>query len=484
MAKKKDFILDTNVLIDDPDVIFKMDDNNIIIPDVVLDEMDHFKNEDSERGQNVRTVTRQLDLLGCKGNLGEGVFLGEGKGTLRVMFSLGTGNKEWYKEGLETKWDTELKRFPLSLSLNDNRIVWLAKWTGGIIITKDANLRVRANAVGVPAENYKNDQIYENPDAKKYTGRTTAYLPPELISRFRQHGYLEVSELLNGYDKEGKIFDEELFVNEFLEMHPISGKAETSVIPARFDGRKIVPLYYVDAPMSGVHPRNIGQMFMKECMMQPASTAPLVIIKGMAGTAKTFFSLAAGLERYANGSDKEYYNRILVCRPYVMMDKDPGALPGTEEEKIAPLMRPIRDNLFSLQNDGGEDRELSPHEFHQKEAYVEGLFEDGIVKAEALAYLRGRTLNHYWFILDEMQNSTPTQAKAVVTRSGRNSKFILLGDPDQIDNPRNTKQSNGLVYASEKMKGSPLCWQVQLTKDECGRSDLAEEAAIRMKGSR
>ena len=469
----KNFILDTNVLIDDPDAIFKMDDNNVIITDVTLKELDRFKKEESERGFNACAATKNLDEASRNGNLTDGISLGEGKGMLKMMFTLRDKAKSF---------PTDI--FPLDLDENDNRLIYLAyRNPGFIIVTKDRNLRLRANSVMVKSETYKNDQVYENPNSKKYTGRTSVYLLPGVLNQFKKDGYLNIETVKGvGYTANGEPFDEELFINEFFEMYPIRDNSDgrESALLGRFDGKRIVPLRYADAPMSGVHPRNIGQYFMQECLLQPSSVAPLVVIKGVAGTAKTFFAMAAGLEKYRNSTDREFYHRIMVCRPYVLMDKDPGALPGTELDKVSPLIRPVKDNLAEIIRSGSDSK--SEHEFQQTEEEVENLFESGIVKAEAFAFLRGRTLKHYWFVLDEMQNSSPMQAKTAITRSGIGSKFILLGDPEQIDNPRNTPQSNGLVYASEKMKGSPLCWQVQLTQEEGERSALAMEAAIRMKG--
>ena len=218
---------------------------------------------------------------------------------------------------------------------------------------------------------------------------------------------------------------------------------------------------------------------MLECLLTPPSKAPLVIIKGIAGTAKTLFALAAGLDQYASSQKGNTYNKILICRPSVTMDEEIGFLPGNENEKIAPYMRAIKDNVFTIFNMNNKNLS-NPSEYKRAENEVEQVFEDDYIKTEALAYQRGRSLNNYYFILDEMQNSTIRQAKACVTRVGRGTKVILLGDPDQIDSPYLDSQTNGLTYASEKMKDSPLCWQVTMKPEECERSPLAEEAAKRM----
>ena len=254
-----------------------------------------------------------------------------------------------------------------------------------------------------------------------------------------------------------------------------SEQSNPSALLGRFNGKKIVPLQYANASMKNIKPRNIGQYFMKEALLAPPSIAPLVIIKGIAGTGKTLFALAAGLESYAN--DKNGYNRILICRPNITMDEELGFLPGGEKEKISPYMRAIKDNVFTIYNG---TKSMNPTLYKQAEDEVERMFEDDFIKTEALAYQRGRSLNNYYFIVDEMQNSTIRQSKGIVTRGGKNTKIVLLGDPDQIDSPYLDSQTNGLTYASEKMKGSKLCWQVTMTEDEGERSPLAEEAAKRM----
>jgi len=207
-----------------------------------------------------------------------------------------------------------------------------------------------------------------------------------------------------------------------------------------------------------------------------AEEAPLVIIKGPAGTAKTFYSLAVGLHRTMDCRPREY-NHLLICRPNIPMDEDIGFLPGSEVDKVSPYMRGIRDNLFTLMN-GSSVQEAK--ELAQVEDTVQMLFDKHIIQTEALAYQRGRSLQKYWMMLDEMQNSTPRQAKGVITRPGLGTKIILIGDPAQIDHPYLDSRSNGLVYASEKMRGSKLCYQVTLQHDECERSPLAAEAAMRL----
>ena len=244
----------------------------------------------------------------------------------------------------------------------------------------------------------------------------------------------------------------------------------------RVKGTKVVPLEYQKSEPYGVSPRNAGQYFLQEALMQPAKDAPLVIVKGMAGTAKTFYSLAVGLEKIVNNPTKEY-RRILICRPNAQFDSDIGFLPGDEQEKISPLMRPIIDNLEQLIDSNEQERYRDERELQGK---IEEIFNRGIIQTEAMNFIRGRSFVNTYLIIDEAQNMTPNQVKGIITRAGKGTKIILLGDPNQIDKPFLDERTNGLSYASEYMKGSPLCWQITMTTEECERSDLAMDAVRRL----
>ena len=210
--------------------------------------------------------------------------------------------------------------------------------------------------------------------------------------------------------------------------------------------------------------------------MTGAEEAPLVIVKGMAGTAKTFYSLAVGLHAMLE-QEQPAYRRILISRPNVHFDDDIGFLPGDEGEKIAPLLRPVIDNLELLVDQNEDERFADEVSLSGK---VEELFDRDIVSAQALNFIRGRSVTKTYLIIDEAQNLTPKQAKGIITRAGIGTKIILLGDPNQIDNPLLDERTNGLSYASEHMKGSPLCFQVSLTAEECERSALATDAVRRL----
>ena len=215
---------------------------------------------------------------------------------------------------------------------------------------------------------------------------------------------------------------------------------------------------------------------MQEALMQSAEKAPLVIIKGMAGTAKTFYALAVGLDKVYNCATGEY-RRIIISRPNAQFDDDIGFLPGDEQEKIAPLMRPVIDNLEQLLDSDEENRYENEMLLTDR---INEVFERGIIQTEALNFIRGRSIVKTYLIIDEAQNMTPNQIKGIITRAGKGTKIILLGDPRQIDRPFLDERTNGLSYAAKHMKGSPLCWQITLSAEECERSALAMDAVKRL----
>jgi len=265
-----------------------------------------------------------------------------------------------------------------------------------------------------------------------------------------------------------------LVINQFLIIHSFTNEKHTAL--GRFDGKGIVPLFFLQERPFGVAPRNAGQKFMQEALMTDADKAPLVIIKGPAGTAKTFYSLAVGLHKIMI-EQRKLYRKILVCRPNVRLDEDIGFLPGSEQDKIAPFLRPVIDNLEVLIDNDENERYSSEKELRDK---VDELFDRKIINAEAIAFIRGRSIVKQWIIIDEAQNLTPKQVKGIITRAGVGTKIVLIGDPEQIDQPFLDIRTNGLCYASERMKGSKLCYQVTLYDEECERSELAYESAKRM----
>jgi PhoH-like ATPase len=459
----KCYVLDTNVLLYSPSSIFAFNEHMVVIPEVVVEELDRFKKESTERGANSRNVSRVIDKLRLEGNLLEGVELNPAGGLLRL-------ESNHMSTEMPPHWDRDKA---------DNRILQVCKglMESGyqtILVTRDTNMRVKATILKIQAEDFRNDKVAKID--QQYTGRATVYTSSEVINYFHKDDANWLApEKLYSYDESVRLLTTvSLVTNQFLVIRSTDNDRHTAL--GRFDGKKVVHLRYRNRNPFGVTPRNVGQIFMQECLMLSADEAPMVIIKGPAGTAKTFYSLAVGLYKYMEVRPREYHH-LLICRPHAMLDEGIGFLPGSEAEKLEPYMRSIKDNLFTLMSGNSlvEEKEVA-----QAEDTVNMLFEKRIIQTEALAYQRGRSLQKYWVIFDEMQNSTPRQAKAVLTRSGLGTKIIMMGDPAQIDNPLLDSQSNGLSYAGEKMMGSKLCFQVTMLPEECERSPLAAEAAMRL----
>ncbi|MBR4832013.1 MAG: PhoH family protein [Butyrivibrio sp.] len=457
---KKIYVLDTNVLIQAPHALMCFDDNEVVLPLVVLEELDAHKRDEGERGANVREAIRILEKLRGAGDLVAGVSLDNG-GSLRV--------EKNFK-------DTELPK-DMAEHKSDNRILKVCKGLSEcrkeqvILVTKDILMRIKAQLLDIRSEDFTTEQVAGH--GEQYSGRIAVYAPEDVFKDFKKKG-IPISKVYC-CDENGEKYEPELYENEFVVVRADQSTNKTQM--GRVSKGYIKKLEFERAQPYGVKPRNAGQYFLQEALMQPAEVAPLVIVKGMAGTAKTFYSLAVGLEKMINRPTGEY-RRILVCRPNSQFDDDIGFLPGDEQEKISPLMRPIIDNLEQLIDSNEEERYKDEKELQDK---TDEVFERGIVQCEALNFIRGRSILKTYLIIDEAQNMTPTQAKGIITRAGKDTKIILLGDPNQIDRPFLDERTNGLSYASEHMKGSPFCWQISLSASECERSRLAMDAIERMR---
>ena len=455
----KIYVLDTNVLIQAPHAVECFEDNQVILPMVVLEELDRLKKAEGDRGSNARQAVRILEQFRQKGNLLSGVEM-EGGGTLRV-------EKNFVDVSLPED---------LAAEVPDNRILKVCLGLSRdrseqvILVTKDILLRIKAQILGICAEDFTTEQVFDH--EKQYKGRTEVYVPEEIFKEFKKKGI--PCEEVYQVDESGKRTEVQLTENQFVILRADQSSRKTHL--GRVEGERIRKLEYKKSAPYGIHPRNAGQYFLQEALMQPAKNAPLVIVKGMAGTSKTFYSLAVGLEKVLNNPTGEY-RRILVCRPNAQFDSDIGFLPGDEQEKISPLMRPVIDNLEQLIDSSEEERYRDEKELQGK---IEEIFSRGLIQTEALNYIRGRSIVKTYMIIDEAQNMTPGQIKGIITRAGKDTKIILLGDPDQIDRPFLDERTNGLSYASEHMKGSPLCWQITMTAEECERSVLAMDAVRRL----
>ena len=455
----KIYVLDTNILIQAPYAIDQFEDNSVVLPMVVLEELDHLKKAEGEIGANARRSIRRLEQLRQKGDLLSGVALESG-GVLRV-------EKNFV--------DVELPE-ELSAEVMDNRILKVCLGLSGkseeqvILVTKDILLRIKAQILGICAEDFTTEQVLEHEN--QYSGRCEIYVPEALFKDFKKKGV--PADVVYAVDQKGESYVPELVENQFVILKADQSAKKTHL--GRVEKGVIKKLEYRKSSPYGITPRNAGQYFLQEALMQPADKAPLVIVKGMAGTSKTFYSLAVGLEKLLNHPTGEY-RRILICRPNAQFDDDIGFLPGDEQEKISPLMRPIIDNLEQLIDSSEEERYDDEEELRGK---VEEIFARGLVQAEALNFIRGRSIVKTYLIIDEAQNTTPDQIKGIITRAGKDTKIILLGKSSAAYRSFLDERTNGLSYASEHMKGSPLCWQITMSAQECERSALAMEAVKRL----
>lgn len=458
---KKTYVIDTNVLIQNPNALSCFEDNYVVLPLVVVEELDSLKNAEGEKGSNARSAVRILEGFRMKGDLLKGVKLETG-GSIRI-------EKNFVDMVLppdlpEDKADNRILKVCLGLSQTKKRGQQI------ILVTKDIVLRLKAQILGIRGEDFTTEQISADDD--QYLGRTAAYIPEECVKEFKKHGVLK--EKLYTSNEKGEKNPVETEENEFVILTPDQSSGKTLL--GRIHGEKVIPLHYKKTRPYGIKPQNVGQYFMQEALMLPAKEIPLVIVKGMAGTAKTFYSLAAGLEKVYNNPTGEY-RRIIVCRPNAQFDDDIGFLPGGEQEKIAPLMRPIIDNLEQILDSDEENRYEDESALQDK---IQEIFERGIIRTEALNFIRGRSIVGTYLIIDEAQNMTPNQVKGIITRAGKGTKIVLLGDPLQIDKPFLDEKTNGLSYAAKYMKGSPYCCQITLSAEECERSVLAMDAIRRL----
>lgn len=449
--QKKIYVIDTNVFIADPDCLNMFDDNMIVVPDTVIEELDDNKKAPGDKGYNTRQALRKFDQLRQRGNLIEGVQTENG-GIIRI-------EADYSHISLPDGWKDK----------PDNRILRVAKGLTEeadcpvILVSKDTNVRIKSDIVGVKAEDYMHEMIDE--DHLVYNGRSAILLDPDLFIQFTKGTPVEVeqAQFPDGKPKET------LLENEFVCIY---NSATGGTMLGKIRNGKIRKLEYDAVKPFGVSPRNSGQRFAVEALLAPAEEIPLVILKGAAGTAKTFLTLACALQQCA---EEDCYRKVTITRPNVEFDKEIGALPGDEESKVGPLLRGCMDNLEllvdakSVKNRGGNEEDLR--------SKVDYLFSHGYISAEALSFLRGRSLTRQILYVDEAQNTSPSQMKGILTRVGEGTKLVISGDLSQIDNPRLDKHNNGLAYALKLMAGDPLCCVVGFTESETTRSPLAAKVA-------
>lgn len=437
---KKVFILDTNVLLHDPNALLRFEDNDVVLPITVIEELDRFKKKSEMIGRNARQASRLLDTLRQQGHLTEGISLSNG-GTARVALCHEETLQELPPELGGGQGDNAILAVALELKRQSQHPV--------VAISKDTNLRIKANALGLQAEDYETDKV----DVEElYTGIAELSVETAQIDRF--------------YHDKGMPSPSPFLPNQAVMLIDRNNSSHTAL--ALFDSatQQLQPLAALGhMGISNIRARNREQKFALELLLR--DSIPLVTLVGKAGTGKTLLAIAAGLAQVA---DERRYSRLLISRPVVPMGRDLGYLPGDVTEKLTPWMQPLYDNFDLIL--GTQDPSGKPA--HWRRGHEE-LIEQGVLQIEPLTYIRGRSIPKQFFIVDEAQNLTPHEVKTILTRAGEDTKIVFTGDIDQIDNPYVDTASNGLTYVVERFKQDPLAGHITLMKGE--RSPLAERAS-------
>lgn len=462
---KKTYVLDTNVLLSDPRCFHNFQDNDLVLPILVLEELDRHKGRSDEVGRNCREVSRELDKLGETGPLKDGVSL-PGGGTLRVGSSP-KGYSELLPPDLVngSSVDNMIIGFVLKLmkeSCKDDQ-------APPILVSKDINVRVKCSSLGIPAQDYLSDRISDSMDTL-YTGVKVVQVADGIVDDFYAGGIYSWSDVLQP--------EETAYPNQILVIKSIDDEGNTtnSALSRVTAGGILRPLQKIDS-IFGIRPRNKEQTFSLELLMDPS--IKLLTLTGRAGCGKTLLAIAAGLEQLESVGSRKTYQKMIVSRPVQPVGRDIGFLPGTLEEKMEPWISPVRDNLEFLLGAGNRK---SPRRKKSddsgggfKDPYLDLMQQRGLIEIEAISHIRGRSIPNTFMIIDEAQNLSMHELKTIVTRAGEGTKIVLTGDIEQIDNVHVDSYTNGLTYAVEKFKEYELSGHVTLLKGE--RSELATLAS-------
>lgn len=439
-ALRKTFVLDTNVLLHNPDALFLFDDNEVIIPFDVIEELDTFKTNTDDLGRNARAVIRHLDGFRVQGPLADGIKLNDKGGSLRVILE-----------------EDQKLCAGLTKDTPDNRIICLAyglhqKGKRVVFVSKDLNARIKSDALGLLAEDFEAQKVdFE----RLYTGWRELRVPAKVIDKLFT-------------DKQVNLDISDLRANEFVVLRDELDDNHTALTRFRSDTNVVTPVRQRRGPVFGIMPRNLQQTMAMDLLMD--DSVKLVTLIGAAGTGKTLLAIAAGMSKTLNDNA---YQKLLCARPIMPLGRDIGYLPGDKDQKLTAWMQPIFDNMGYLLSNrlAGE----SQHTAHQSptsvEQRIQQLMESGQVVLEPLTYIRGRSIPHQFMIVDESQNLTPHEVKTIASRVGEGTKLVLTGDATQIDNPYLDASSNGLSYLVERLKGRSIIGHITLNRSE--RSELA-----------
>ena len=439
ISMKKTYVFDTSAILADYKCIYEYKKNDIVIPFKVLEEIDAQKKRQDGVGFNARMIIRELDLLRAKGNIHRGVRIDKGKGLLSIR-----------------GYDKNLLPDEYKLSSADNEIIGTAITERKknfsrqvIMVTKDIHMRVKCDTLELPCEDYDKDKIYNSDES--YTGCVEHQVDEKLIDYFYegQKVYLDEKEV-------------KLYPNQFILFKSKQNNKKSALGKFVNYSEPIKKISQNKRGIWGVKPKNKEQIFASSILMDPS--VPIVSLIGPAGSGKTLLAIAAGLEQTIG---EGLYKKLVVSRPVQPVGKDIGFLPGTVEEKMNPWLAPIRDNLEFLMS----------HAVSKRDSYedLDSYIQSGIIEIEALTYIRGRSIANAYIIIDESQNLTAHELKTIITRVGENTKIVLTGDIEQIDNLYVDRQSNGLSYAIEKFKEHSLAAHIILRKGE--RSAVATLAS-------
>ena len=439
----KHFVLDTNVLLHNPNALFMFTDNEVIIPFDVIEELDKFKTNNDDLGRNARTVIRHLDRLREAGSLAEGVPVEQTGGRVRVVL------------------DEDQQLCPgLTANNADNRIICCAynlhmQGKKVVFISKDINARIKSDTLGLKVEDFEAQKVDFD---RLYTGWREISVPGATIDQLYADKQLKLE------------LDPPLVSHEFVLMKDEADASHTALGRFHPDSQMVMPVRPRRSPVFGVLPRNLQQTMALDLLLD--DSVKLVTLIGGAGTGKTLLALAAGLTKTLN---EQVYHKLLCGRPIMPLGRDIGYLPGSKDEKLTHWMQPIFDNMTYLLSSKLSPDQQSHQTLSTVEQRIKQLVDSGQVVLEPLTYIRGRSIPHQFMIVDEAQNLTPHEVKTIASRVGEGTKLVLTGDATQIDNPYLDSSSNGMSYMVERLKGKSIVGHVMLARSE--RSELASLVA-------
>jgi len=455
-SKKKNFVLDTSVILHSPYCLDSFEDNNIYIPAIVLEELDKLKTGFDSRSYNAREFIRQLESYRSTGDLLGGVKLKNG-GKLFVRFHI------------------EDKGAPIELgkNINDNFILKAAlnlkskSSRTTVLVSKDVNLRIKAEVIGIKAEDYYHEKSFQclNSNDIIYVSSD------ENIDKIYEKNLIDIDEIEVQFDQNSETLPDYAIVASLMN----SKKTALCRIVNEESSRKLELLKNQPANFY-ISPLNYKQKFLYDALMR--DDIKLVFAIGFAGTGKTLLSIASGLSQVLT----QKYKKMVITRSHVPMGRDLGYLPGNLNEKLEPWLKPIYDNMELILDNISEDKQPASKDNallkkHMNELTLDYLKSTNFVEVEAINFIRGRTFHDSFLIIDEAQNLTPHEVKTIITRAGQNTKIVMTGDPSQIDNPYLDEKDNGLVYSSERFKKNKSKIAASIILDKCERSEIAQEAS-------